>query len=231
MARRQVISDYLSPQWRSLFNHPPQVEPVADDARDPFIQLSSYAGLLAASPLEADEQAEAVEGMQLCERTHGYRAVAEGLRYAVQVVSTAVALVGVRARGLAERYGCANVGVLLGVLTEEWATEHGLLSRPRRFPQLSSWMRQGSPHPLLDDCRMGVRLAWAIDPQDADAPLAYSALYASARATRGEHWARALAERLMKMDKPQAAVADVACCGLQLPPLWSRYAFRQRRNE
>jgi len=227
--RARRLPDHLSPVWEPLFNRAPKLEVVAEDARALTTQMASYSALLADAPLDEGECGQCMEAMQLCERIHGYAAVADALRYAVHCLSAAVLLVGMRASALAERYDCAVVGVLMGALIEEWAGEQGRLTAGRRFPELPWWSRPGSPHPLLDDCRVGVRLAWRIDPDAPDAPLACSALLAAARVARGEAEAGRLAERMMQAGGVRAAISEAGRAGLRLPPLWLHYAYRRTR--
>jgi hypothetical protein len=228
--RRVKLPEHLSPVWAPVFNHQPVLEAVADDAREPFAQMASYAALLGRAALEEREASEAMQAMQLCERLHGYAATADAMRYAVRVIDAAVKLIGMSAQAIAERYGCANVGVLTGALIEEWADDQRGLAGARRFPELPWWARRGSPHPLLDDCRLGVRLAWLIDPQHEEAPLACSALVAAARSARGERWAGELAQRMIDAGSPTRAIAEVERAGAPQPPLWLRYAFHRRHT-
>jgi len=225
------LPDHLSPVWEPIFNRPLALEAVAEDAREPFAQMASYGALLANAPLNEAERSEVMQAMQLCERTHGYAAVADALHYAARALSAGVLLVGMPATALARRYDCANAGVLAGALIEEWAAEGGLLKQKRRFPELPWWTRHGSPHPLLDDCRVGARVAWLIDRHDEEGALAYSALLAAARIAHGEKRAGELAERLISAGGTQGALSEAAKSGLDLPPVWQRYAYRRSKSK
>jgi hypothetical protein len=189
------LPDHLSPVWEPIFNRPLALEAVAEDAREPFAQMASYGALLANAPLNEAERSEVMQAMQLCERTHGYAAVADALHYAARALSAGV-----------------------------------LLKQKRRFPELPWWTRHGSPHPLLDDCRVGARVAWLIDRHDEEGALAYSALLAAARIAHGEKRAGELAERLISAGGTQGALSEAAKSGLDLPPVWQRYAYRRSRS-
>lgn len=225
-------------EWTPIFNREPAMAAVSDTARSPLEQMAEF-GAIAAWLLRADvvtpiEAEQIVEALQLCERTHGYPAIASGVRFAALAVWTGPLMTGASLTALAHQRGCVTAGLLFGALVEKWAGRTQRLTP--RFPKMRERPRPASPHIEFDDCLLGSEMALRTGAEDGAA--AAAALIAALRArfvTRAVEEIERTAAMLNGGGSP-ALVTALEGVATRLgadsrPPAWRHYARRAQRAE
>jgi hypothetical protein len=237
-----AASDELAvARWQPVFNVPLPLAAVAADARDTATQVEHFAALAHAMHAHDREISQVVEALQLCERTHGYGAVALALNVITAAVESGISLTGLSLTTLARQRGCAGSGVLVGALVEDCAKVH---DEKRRFPVGGGDVHSGSPHVEFEDCIAGAQIASTlgqigqVNQPDFTTARPFSALASAFRrhgGVRGLDCLKCLADEAMRHAAPTSApltifirlVAQTASDHINLPAQWQRYARQQ----
>jgi hypothetical protein len=238
----QEASDELAvARWQPVFNVPLPLAAVAADARDTATQVEHFTTLALAMHAHEGEAPQVVEALQLCERTHGYGAIAPVLNVITAALESGLSLTGLSITALARQRGCAGSGVLIGTLVEDCAKVN---DEKRRFRAGGGDAHPGSPHVEFEDCMAGAQIASTlgqigqVGQPDFATARPFSALASAFRrrdGVMGLDRLKCLADEAVRHAAPASAplthfirlVAQTARGRINLPAQWLRYARQQ----
>lgn len=181
--------------WRPIFAQAPRLAAVSPHARELRAQLAHFSQLIAHIPATFDESNGIFDAFQLCERLHGFPAVAEAVQRATRLCIDALPLTRTTLTALAAQRGYATAGLWVGALVERAA---GITPERRHFPRIDTPPRWGSPHIEFEDIERALDAALALGEISlrnlrAGALQPFASLAAALRIARGEEGWRALA--------------------------------------